>query len=100
MAVERTETSAKIARRSPRRRPSGAAPPLPRQLNMSGWGWLVLAFAMLGFLTVVLLSQRVESRLLVADHLVLYRLAELRTPWLTTVMRVLGALATSKALLV
>ena len=29
-----------IARGRPRRRPSGEAPPLPRQLNASGWGWL------------------------------------------------------------
>jgi hypothetical protein len=100
MAVERAETSATIARRSPRRRPSGAAPPLPRQLNVSGWGWLVLAVAVVVFLMVVLLSPRVESHLLVADHLLLYRLAELRTPWLTTVMRLLGSLATSEVLLV
>jgi tRNA A-37 threonylcarbamoyl transferase component Bud32 len=95
-----TKPPAKIARRSTRRRPSGAAPPLPRQLNVSGWGWLLLAFAVVVFWIVVLLSERVAFYLLVADHVLLYRLAELRTPWLTTVIRALGSLATSEALLV
>jgi membrane-associated phospholipid phosphatase len=73
---------------------------LPRQLNVSGWGWLVLAFAVVVFWIVILLSRRAALYLLVADHFLLYRLAELRTPWLTTLMRVLGSLATSEALLV
>jgi hypothetical protein len=94
------EPVAGIARRSPRRRPSGAAPPLPRQLNVSGWGWLVLAFTVVVFCVVILVSRRAAFYLLVADHFLLSRFAELRTPWLTTLMRTLGSLATSEALLV
>ena len=100
MPVDSVEPVAGIARRSPRRRPSGAAPPLPRQLNVSGWGWLVLAFTVVVFCVVILVSRRAAFYLLVADHFLLSRFAELRTPWLTTLMRTLGSLATSEALLV
>ena len=36
------------AARSPRRRPTGAAPPLPYRLQTSGVGWLVAALVLIG----------------------------------------------------
>ncbi len=66
-----------------RRRPSGEPPPLPRKINASGRWWLVLAALV---------------NLDVADGAVLRRIAELRSPWLTHVMKTVGALATGPAL--
>jgi tRNA A-37 threonylcarbamoyl transferase component Bud32 len=95
-----TKPPAKVARRRPRRRPSGEAPPLPRQLNASGWGWLALAGLVVIFWIVVAVSPQTAAWLVVADHWVLEWFSELRTPWLTTAMRAIGALATSEALMV
>jgi tRNA A-37 threonylcarbamoyl transferase component Bud32 len=36
-------TQGRVGRSSPRRRPSGAAPPLPRHLRTTGIGWLIAA---------------------------------------------------------
>ena len=81
-----------------RRRPSGEPPPLPRGLHASGKWWLVLAGAVVAILVVVGTIQRADLAVDVADHRVLSWLAELRTPWLTTTMKVLGVLATGRAL--
>jgi tRNA A-37 threonylcarbamoyl transferase component Bud32/membrane-associated phospholipid phosphatase len=83
---------------SRRRRPSGEPPPLPRGLHASGKWWLVLAGAVVAVLVVVGTVQRADLAVDVADHRVLSWLAELRTPWLTTTMKVLGVLATGRAL--
>jgi tRNA A-37 threonylcarbamoyl transferase component Bud32/membrane-associated phospholipid phosphatase len=45
--------SLREAVRSPRRRPTGAAPPLPYRLRSSGVGWLVAAVALVGLTLVV-----------------------------------------------
>ena len=81
-----------------RRRPSGEPPPLPRKLNTSGRWWLLLlgAVAVLG--AIVAISREMALILDVADHAVLARMADLRTPWLTTVMKAAGVLGTPEAL--
>jgi tRNA A-37 threonylcarbamoyl transferase component Bud32/membrane-associated phospholipid phosphatase len=84
---------------SRRRRPSGEPPPLPRQLNASGKWWLVLFGAMAVAWTVAFFIGRFATWVSVAEHRVLESISELRTPWLTTVMKVAGSLATSEALL-
>jgi tRNA A-37 threonylcarbamoyl transferase component Bud32/membrane-associated phospholipid phosphatase len=91
---------ANVTRRQPRRRPSGEAPPLPRQLNASGWGWLGLAAFIVAYWLVVAVRPRSALWLVVADHQVLRWLSEHRTPWLTDVMTAIGLLATSTALMV
>jgi tRNA A-37 threonylcarbamoyl transferase component Bud32 len=87
-------------RRSPRRRPSGQAPPLPHQLNTSGWSWLAVAAVIVVYWLVVAVRPRAALWLVVADHRVLEWLSDLRTPWLTTVTKVAGQPATSHVLLV
>jgi tRNA A-37 threonylcarbamoyl transferase component Bud32/membrane-associated phospholipid phosphatase len=81
-----------------RRRPSGEAPPLPHALNASGKSWLVLAAIALAFATVISLNQRVGGAVDVWDHAVLDSVAELRTPWLTRVMKVIGLAGTGRFL--
>jgi tRNA A-37 threonylcarbamoyl transferase component Bud32/membrane-associated phospholipid phosphatase len=89
-----------VVRKRPRRRPSGEAPPLPRQLNASGWGWLGLAGFVLIYWIVVAVRPRAALWLVVADHWALERISALRAPWLTTVMTAAGLLATGTALMV
>ena len=81
-----------------RRRPSGEPPPLPRGLHTSGRWWLVLAGAVVAAAIVLATVERAYLVTDVADHRVLTWLAGLRTPWLTTTMKVLGVLATGRAL--
>jgi hypothetical protein len=81
-----------------RRRPSGEPPPLPRGLHASGVWWLVLAGAVVAALVVVGTAERAYLAVDVADHRVLVWFAELRNPWLTTTMKVLGVLATGRGL--
>jgi tRNA A-37 threonylcarbamoyl transferase component Bud32 len=89
-----------VVRRRPRRRPSGEAPPLPRQLNASGWGWLALGGLVIVFWAVIAFNPRAGFWLLVGDDLVLHWLSGLRTSWLTRVMIAAGGLATANALMV
>src|SRR3954451_24174902 len=79
-----------------RRRPSGEPPPLPRQLHRSGLSWLVVACGTVGALTALALATGTRSVLDRIDRPILVGLAELRTPWLTELMRVLGAPATAR----
>jgi tRNA A-37 threonylcarbamoyl transferase component Bud32 len=76
------------ARRSGRhRRPSGAPPPLPRNLGSTGKGLLVALAAMLIWIVVAAVSpvaRRGTDRL---DVFFLRLIAHLRTPWLTSVFR-------------
>jgi hypothetical protein len=81
-----------------RRRPSGEPPPLPRDLRASGWWWLVLAAAIAGFSAVFAVVSRASVEADLVDHRVLVWFAGLRTPWLTTTMKILGGLATGRAL--
>jgi tRNA A-37 threonylcarbamoyl transferase component Bud32 len=95
-----TKPPPKGARRKPQRRPSGEAPPLPRQLNASGWGWLGLAFLCVLFWASVGLDRTVAYTLAIVDHQLLEWITALRTPALTAILRAASGLATSEALLV
>ena len=76
------------ARRSGRhRRPSGAAPPLPRSLGSTGKGLLVALAAMLGWVVVAAVSPAARRGTDRLDAFFLRLIAHLRTPWLTTVFR-------------
>ncbi|MDQ1646163.1 MAG: hypothetical protein QOJ50_2347 [Cryptosporangiaceae bacterium] len=88
-----------VIRTDRRRRPSGEPPPLPRQLNASGKGWLTLVL-LLAILWVVVAATSLGTWFDIAEHGMLARIAELRTPWLTTSMLALGSLATSTTLLI
>jgi membrane-associated phospholipid phosphatase len=83
-----------VVRAHPRRRPSGEPPPLPHRINTSGTWWLALAVAVVLFSVAVATTRSTAQRLDYVDHAVLDRIASWRTPWLTDVMRVLGAPAT------
>jgi len=89
-----------VARARTRRRPSGEPPPLPRQLNASGWGWLGLAAVILAYWLVATVRPRTALWLVLADHRMLEWASSVRTPWLTTGMKAAGLLATSTALMV
>jgi tRNA A-37 threonylcarbamoyl transferase component Bud32 len=82
-----------------RRRPSGEPPPLPHQLNASGRWWLGLAVALV-VLWILIGTGRTGMMLDVVDHRLLIWITDLRSPALTTVMKVAGVLATSEALTV
>ena len=77
-----------------RRRPTGAAPPLPRALQASGVGWLVAAVALVVVSLLVLAAGRSGHgvSLTVVDDWLLERLAALRTPGLVRVMLAVSAL--------
>ena len=94
-----------------RRRPSGAAPPLPRSIGVTGRIWLVALVVAIAWMIVLMnisSARRVTDR---ADTSILQRFARVRTPWLTDVARTIdrvgsgwtvsiGAIATAVALLV
>jgi hypothetical protein len=70
-----------------RRRPTGAAPPLPRALGTTGKAWLVLIGVFLVGVPLAVVIPGVLRLVDQADTAVLRALAELRTPWLTSTMR-------------
>jgi tRNA A-37 threonylcarbamoyl transferase component Bud32 len=76
-----------------RRRPSGEPPPLPRQLQTSGKGWLLL----IGILVVAGVAignvQQAAVAADVVDHAVLSAFERIRTPWLTQAARAAGVLS-------
>lgn len=87
-----------IVPRRARRRPSGEPPPLPHQLNASGKWWVALACGVIVFWFLAATTPRTALWLAVADHGVLDRVAALRSPTLTPVMKAIGLLATGQAL--
>ncbi|HET7519170.1 MAG TPA: phosphatase PAP2 family protein, partial [Actinomycetes bacterium] len=87
-----------------RRRPTGEPPPLPRHLEVTGFGWMIVAVGLIT-LTLLLFTAGRYGRgisLTVIDNRVVEALANLRTPGLTSLMRglsgLLGSLWTIKAL--
>ena len=77
-----------------RRRPTGAPPPLPRNLGKSGKIWLALA-ALLG-VGLVWLSPKGQPRAALHFETALLRaVAALRSDWLTPVMRTVAAVGTA-----
>ncbi|HVQ87515.1 MAG TPA: phosphatase PAP2 family protein [Actinomycetes bacterium] len=88
-----------LARTLPHRRPSGEPPPLPRKLNKSGKYWLTLAVVVVLFGGIVATTSRTGVTIDLIDHQLLEWLADLRTSLGTHVMRTVGWLASSTALL-
>jgi tRNA A-37 threonylcarbamoyl transferase component Bud32 len=82
-----TPSGGGVRRTRTRRRPSGEAPPLPRQLNRSGRYWLMLAGGLVVFLFVVGLSGVVTLRLDAFEAQLLSDLARLRNGPTTAVLR-------------
>jgi tRNA A-37 threonylcarbamoyl transferase component Bud32/membrane-associated phospholipid phosphatase len=87
-----------------RRRPTGEPPPLPRHLENTGVGWMVAAVGLI-ILTLLLFTVGRYGRgisFTVVDNWVVERLAGLRTPGLTRLMRgvtgLLGSIWTIKVL--
>ena len=87
-----------------RRRPTGEPPPLPRHLESTGVGWMVAA---VGLTILVLLAFTVGRYgrgvgFVVADDWVVQRLAAVRTPGMTSLMRgvtgLFGSIWTAKIL--
>jgi membrane-associated phospholipid phosphatase/tRNA A-37 threonylcarbamoyl transferase component Bud32 len=96
-------TAAGTSERGRRRRPTGQAPALPRQIGASGRFWLILlgAVTLSLVLGVVLSSLELALRLERAEAAVLQGIAELRVPWLTDLaqgVNVLGGLWTNRIL--
>jgi membrane-associated phospholipid phosphatase len=87
-----------------RRRPTGEPPPLPRHLESTGVGWMVAAVILIVLTGLVFMAGRYGRGVsfAVADNWVVERLAALRTPGLTRLMRgvngLLGSLWTIKVL--
>jgi membrane-associated phospholipid phosphatase/tRNA A-37 threonylcarbamoyl transferase component Bud32 len=101
-ADDLTPPGTRRARR--RRRPTGEPPPLPRHLESTGVGWLVAAVGTVAAALVLLAAGR-HSRgvsFTVLDAWLVERLADLRSPGLTSFMRglagTLGSLWTVKVL--
>ena len=91
-APYRVPSSVRIKRR--RRRPSGAPPPLPRQIGRTGRGWMVAAVLLVVWLVIALLSPWARRLTDQVDAAVLRSMAALRTDWLTTIARGIDRMAT------
>jgi membrane-associated phospholipid phosphatase/tRNA A-37 threonylcarbamoyl transferase component Bud32 len=87
-----------------RRRPTGEPPPLPRHLESTGVGWMAAAVGLVTLTLLVFAAGRYGRGMstTVVDSWVVERLADLRTPGLTSAVRalemVLGSLWTVKIL--
>src|SRR3989442_7899295 len=68
-----------------RRRPSGAAPPLPKQIGLTGWVWLVALAAVV--VTGCLWLRADPGPLDRFDAWITDAVVSVRTGWLTTVVR-------------
>ncbi|MGI9023676.1 MAG: hypothetical protein ACR2HV_10710, partial [Acidimicrobiales bacterium] len=82
-----------------RRRPSGAAPPLPVDLRRSGLAWAAAGGIVLLFWFVVFLTEARPSTDVI-DRAVLDRVTDLRNPGLTRVMRCIQWLGADATVLV
>jgi tRNA A-37 threonylcarbamoyl transferase component Bud32 len=82
-----------IRRGRRQRRPSGAAPPLPRSVGSTGKGWLIAlaaAFAWSGLMYVSDIFRRVTDQ---ADAAIMRQIARLRMGWLTDILQPINRLA-------
>ena len=97
-ALDRPETGTFIpptARTSDRRRrPTGAAPPLPRHIGWSGIGWLVAVVVLVVWMIVTLLSPQARRFTDQVDAAVLRSIARLRVEWLSELLRGVDRAAT------
>lgn len=78
--------------RTLRRRPTGAPPPLPRELGRSGRFWLTAAVLIVGTLVIVTLMGSAARRVTQVDSWILERFADVRNDALTDVMTVISLL--------
>jgi tRNA A-37 threonylcarbamoyl transferase component Bud32 len=69
-----------------RRRPSGAPPPLPRQLGVSGWVWVTLSASFIAIILVAVAFRSIGNDFERWEVAVLRRIAAVRTGWLTTLV--------------
>jgi membrane-associated phospholipid phosphatase len=83
-----------------KRRPSGEAPPLPRDLSSTGRYWLLLAAVVVLAWMVVYIASPIGDVGTRADLAILRGLSRMRTPVLTDVMRTVMALGSVWAVLV
>ena len=97
-ALDRPETGTFIpptARTSGRRRrPTGAAPPLPRHIGWSGIGWLLAVVVLVVWMIVTLLSPQARRFTDQVDAAVLRSIARLRVEWLSELLRGVDRAAT------
>jgi tRNA A-37 threonylcarbamoyl transferase component Bud32/membrane-associated phospholipid phosphatase len=84
----------RLRRARRRRRPTGAAPPLPRSLGTTGKLWAIALALMVAAIGILLVSAQAQRAVDVADAAVLRAIAVLRTPWLTTAARGVDRVAT------
>src|SRR3712207_2907197 len=92
----RRPAPAAIPRVRRRRRPSGEPPPLPRHLNTSGRWWLGLSGVVV-LLWIVVVATGSLTTVDVLDARILQAISTVRSPALTDVAEVAGALATPLA---
>ena len=69
-----------------RRRPSGAAPPLPRNIGFTGTGWLIASGVLLVWTVVAINSEWARRVTDQVDSAILRQIARFRTDWLTDVI--------------
>ena len=77
-----------------RRRPSGAPPPLPRQIGRSGRGWFAVAALFSIWLIIMTVSPGARRMTDRVDAAVLRQVATIRTGWLSTAARAVDRVAT------
>ncbi len=82
-----SRTGRTIRRSRRRRRPSGAPPPLPHSLGLTGKGWLVSAAIGVAWVIAAYNSSIVRDATDRIDSVVLQWIARLRTGWLTSLAR-------------
>lgn len=81
-----------------RRRPSGAPPPLPRPIGITGKGWMIALVVLVVWLLVAWVSPSARSAIDRLDAAILRAIADLRVGWLTDVFRALDRVATGWAM--
>jgi membrane-associated phospholipid phosphatase len=86
------------ARGRRRRRPTGAPPPLPKNVGQTGKWWLIALAVFSLWLGVLVLVPQVRRQTYRFDTEVLQFLSSMRTSWLTDVVSFLDRLATGWAL--
>ena len=77
-----------------RRRPTGAAPPLPRSIGTSGRGWLVALIVLVAWSIVTYVSAWARRATDQVDAAILRAIAALRADWATPVFRAIDRAAT------
>jgi tRNA A-37 threonylcarbamoyl transferase component Bud32/membrane-associated phospholipid phosphatase len=89
VADQPARVAASVRQSRRRRRPSGAPPPLPRHLETTGVGWLLVAVGLVAVFTVIFAASRhgAAVELTVADDRVARWFTELRRGWLTNALQ-------------